>query len=149
RLRKRRVVVPSSYKLSEAGSTRPAREEVPFTVIVVKVGVREPLIAIVPSSFEIEPMFVPAARLRYSLEAPLPTRNLRAAGVVEVPVPPLATGRMPLTSAVRLALPAVSTPLVSDFTSPAERLVIVVEAESVVAPLTKSVPPRVVAPVPM
>ena len=74
---------------------------------------------------------LPAAKERYSLVVPLPTRNLRLAGVVEVAVPPLAIGRTPEISLVRLTKPAVKSPEAEDFTTPLERLAKVVEPDKV------------------
>ena len=76
-------------------------------------------------------MLVPAERPRYSNDVPLPTKNLFETEVVLEPVPPLAVGRIPLTSEVRDAWPAVRSPAELDFTMPEERFERVVEPVSV------------------
>ena len=91
-------------------------------------------ILMVPSILVIVTL-VPAARERYSLVVPLPTKKFKLPGVVEVAVPPFAIGRTPETSEVRLIRPAVKTPAELDFTIPLERLARVVEPERVELPL--------------
>ena len=90
----------------------------------------------------------PAESPRYSNRVPFPTRNLFEAGVVEVAVPPFARGKIPETSVVRITAGwLVRRPVAEDLTNPAPRLVMVVEAEAVSAPVTFKVESKLAAPV--
>ena len=77
----------------------------------------------------------------------MPTKNLLELGVVEVAVPPLARGRIPLTSAVKETGPEVRSPAAEDLTTPYDRPLKVVEADAVKAPETFKVESRLAGPV--